>query len=376
MRKLLAPSFAATVTRPGMRNTAWKPPVSIVGFLLLRRHAAPASATVDIARFVGGGAGPATVAARPRERDPACSGAIRRTGTRLADSARSAAAAPGRCRPWRCARSRPRARHPIQSSPVCCTISARRISSSAGLRSRVPVVEPRVVERRPARAAHRVADAERRARRPRSPQDRCALPSCAADWPAARPRRCAISRSISRCFSRERADRLVGRRDLVGNRAECRAPLGQRARLAFLAEAERRLRGKAFGELLARQSRRRSGRRAPRARPSAPASAFRARARSADVPRAAHAHRSRRWSRGAAVSPSTRSEAVSRPGGKSRAISVVSPCGRSTLMSARHGGAVRIDGDAVDRRADIDVAGESRTNPNENQHAGGRQSGK
>jgi hypothetical protein len=33
------------------------------------------------------------------------------------------------------------------------------------------------------------------------------------------------------------------------------------------------------------------------------------------------------------ASPSTRSDAVSRPGGKSRAISVVSPCGRSTVIS-------------------------------------------
>ncbi len=112
-------------------------------------------------------------------------------------------------------------------------------------------IEPRIVERRPARAAHRVADAEGRAR---------LRIGCEVDahlhlarriglQRLADPRQLLVDRTL---LQLERADRVVGRADFFRDRAERRAPIRDRTRLAFFAEAERRLRGKALGEFLAR----------------------------------------------------------------------------------------------------------------------------
>ena len=189
-------------------------------------------------------------------------------------------------------------------------------------------------------ARHRAAPSARRApcsspgtsrASRRWPQGRCAPPSCAAGLACSAASTRASSSVISRCLSL--SARIASFADLISSATAPNAPANPTIGRASLSRQPRTAsRPQSARRISCARFRRRSDRRARRARPSAPASASQARAPSAAAPRAANARRSRRSSRGAAVSPSTRSEAVSRPGGKSRAMSVVSPCGRSTLM--------------------------------------------
>ena len=156
IRKLFAPFAGGNADPSG--NAEHAP-----GSRRLRARPRCSSASIWISR-----------APRPNRRFAGCSSPRRRLAGRrrqrpagvaaAADSARSGAAAPARCRPCAVRTVDTASATSVQSSPVFCTISARRTSSSAGLRSLRAGIEPRVVERRPARAAHRIGDAQLRRR--------------------------------------------------------------------------------------------------------------------------------------------------------------------------------------------------------------------
>ena len=144
MRKLLAPSLAATEMRPGMRKTTWKPPVSSVGFAVRSQASA--------ARAFAAKPALASSRAEPRIETRRDAGAAP-IGAAAPDSARSAAAIRARCRPSRCARSRPRARH--RSSPRRSAARSRRGGSAPA---------PACARARRCRGAHhRAAPSARRA---------------------------------------------------------------------------------------------------------------------------------------------------------------------------------------------------------------------
>ena len=155
-------------------------------------------------------------------------------------------------------------------------------------------IEPRIVERRPARAAHRVADAEgRRANRRSAARSMrtSILRGGLALQRALDPRDLAIDLALLQLAL---ADRAVGGARSRPRRRRSRAPFGERPRLAFLAEAERRSRGEALGEALRAVAAAILSSSAARSSFSA-SSASRVRARSPGARRAADAHRSRRW---------------------------------------------------------------------------------
>ena len=219
-------------------------------------------------------------------------------------------------------------------------------------------VEPRVIDRRPARAAHRIGDAQHRRRRSIGVQVDADFELLGRRGVALglKPGDLAVEVAL---LDLGVTDRVVGGGDLLGDGRERGAPFAERPGLALLAKA----RGRRFGETLGELAARRRGRDLAIER--------RALSRSASMRRsicgrlAGGAGNGGRAStapitRRAPPSPSTRSDDGSSVSGKSWASSVESPAGRSSADQAGHRCAVRIDGDGVDLRTRFDFGGHGR----------------
>ena len=131
-RRLLAPSLAPRLTRPGILNTTWKPPTSAAACCSSARSEAPEPAPPawHRRRRCIGGAGLACHPCR-RSRTPSARGG---GGYCTISEFRSGALPPRAVRTVETLSATF-----DQSSPVFWVISARRTSSSAGLRSLAPV---------------------------------------------------------------------------------------------------------------------------------------------------------------------------------------------------------------------------------------------
>ena len=218
-----------------------------------------------------------------------------------------------------------------QSSPV----RLRDLGAAHQFERRLAVlgagIEPRVVERRPARIAHRIGDPQRRLGRGGGGEidpdlELARRLGCSV---LLEPRDLAVDVTL---LALGVADRGIGGGDFLGDRGKGRAPFGDRTRLALLAEPA--------GEASAKRS---ANLRRALAAAIAPCrsarSSFSASMRLSSSGRlTGGAARGGRASMApmvsfAPASPSTRSEDGSSDSGKSFATSVLSPDGRSSVMT-------------------------------------------
>ena len=339
-RRLLAPSLAPRLTRPGIRNVTWKPPTSTVASCSSarsgeriqpsgrhrRRHRARLCGIRDGPAASGrGGCGYCTISEFN-------SGALPPRAVRTVETASATF---------------------DQSSPVVCVISARRTSSSAGLRS---FARCRAGHRRAAPSAHRAPRRSPAAslwwRRPR--RDRSGPRACSAAWPRGR---IPAARSRGRCraaCARRRGSRYrrMATSSATAAKAARHSAIGRASPLSPIPAGEA------------------SAKRSANLRRAVAASIAPCRSARSSFSASMRLSSSGRLTGGAArgglrvdgadgelapASPSTRSEDGSSVSGKSFATSGVVAGGKVERDDARDAGAIGIDGDGIDGRGGIDI---------------------